>query len=439
MENQDSFLVKPNLCPTSFCVTVPGSKSITNRALLLAALSNGSCTLSNVLFSEDSRALLKALSDLGFSVRIEEASKTVVVKGENGTIPFKEASLNAQSAGTAARFLTAMLSFGSGTYTLTASEQMKKRPMAPLFTALSENGVSVTFLEQEGCLPVRIEGIQKKVTSALDFTINIEKSSQFLSALMLTGCMLKDGLSVAAIGSRSAVSYVTMTQKMMEAFGKAPVLSDKKDAVLSYRIPHGSYCCRDYQIEPDISGACYFYAAALLLGISVTVEGVFPDSIQGDSKFLSILEKLGALCTNTPDGIRITGPKDRHYPGIDLVMSDFSDQTMTMAVLALFADTPTTIRGISHIRGQESDRIAATIAQIRRLGGIAEELPDGSGFVITPTVLHGSDIETYNDHRMAMAFSLAGLRVDGVRILNPGCCKKTFENYFELFSQYLQN
>lgn len=439
MDTQDSFFVKPNDCPSSFCVTVPGSKSITNRALLLAALSNGSCTLSNVLFSEDSRALLTALSNLGFSVTVDEIAKTAVVVGNDGRIPCEEASLHAQSAGTAARFLTAMLSFGDGTYTLTASEQMKKRPMAPLFTALSENGVPISFLEKEGCLPVQIKGIQNSTDFAPDFTINIEKSSQFLSALMLTGGMLKKGLSVSAIGTRSAVSYVIMTQKMMEAFGKAPLSIDKKDTVLSYQIPKGSYRCRDYRIEPDISGACYFYAAALLLGISVTVEGVFPDSIQGDAKFLSVLEQLGAKWTNTPKGICITGPKDRHYPGIDLWMSDFSDQTMTIAVLALFADTPTTIRGISHIRGQESDRIAATIAQIRRLGGIAEELPDGSGFVITPTVLHGSDIETYNDHRMAMAFSLAGLRVDGVRILNPGCCKKTFENYFELFSQYLQN
>lgn len=419
-----------------FTVTVPGSKSITNRALLLAALSDCDCTLTNVLFSSDSRALLTALSDLGFKLTVNEEMHTVTVSGCNKAIPKKEAEVYAASAGTAARFLTALFAFSDGTYTLTASEQMKKRPMAPLFDALRAQGVTVTALEEEGHLPVRITGGQTTVRTAPQFHINIDKSSQFLSALMMTGPMLPEGITVIADGARTALSYVFMTERMMKDFGIAPVPFETEGSIRSYQINgKSSYHKEHYIIEPDLSGACYFYAAAALLGTSVIVRDVHPDSMQGDFRFLSVLEQLGCLVEDTPDGIRVTGPKDRHYPGLDLSMSDFSDQTMTMAVLALFADSPTHIRGIGHIRGQECDRMAATIAEITKLGGDAREDEDGTGLIITPVPLHGATLSTYDDHRMAMAFALTGLRVEGVSIENPSCCKKTFENYFTLFTE----
>ena len=328
-----------------------------------------------------------------------------------------------------------LLAFSDGTYILDASEQMKKRPMAPLIDALRALDISVTALEQEGHLPLRIEGGQKSFTSTPALSVSIEQSSQFLSALMMTGVLLPTGLTVTPVGSRTAMSYVHITERMMKEFGVTPSLSTAKDTGTTYRIPGGiSYRSRTYPIEPDVSGACYFYAAAALLGTSVTVNGVHADSMQGDLRFILALEQLGCTVIDTPEGICVTGPADGHYPGLDITMSDFSDQTMTMAVLALFADTPTHIRGVGHIRAQECDRMTATVTEINRLGGNAQIDEDGTGIIITPSPLHGVRINTYDDHRIAMAFSLVGLRVNDVEIDNPSCCKKTFENYFELFT-----
>jgi len=434
--SSDSYKVSPVKSIKPFTVTVPGSKSITNRAMLLAAVSDGDCTLHNALFSSDSRALLAALQSLGIPCSGSETEKTIHITGCGGSLPNKTATVNAMSAGTAARFLTALLAFCDGTYTLEASEQMKKRPMAPLIDALRSLGISVTCLEQEGHLPLRITGGQSLISGTPELSVSIDQSSQFLSALMMTGVLLPAGLTVTAVGSRTAMSYVHITERMMKEFGITPELTSTETTGRTYRIPGGvSYKSRVYDIEPDLSGACYFYAAAALLGTSVTVTGVHKDSMQGDLRFVLALEQLGCTLTDTPEGICVTGPADGHYPGLDITMSDFSDQTMTMAVLALFADSPTHIRGVGHIRGQECDRMAATIAEITRLGGNARVDEDGTGIIITPVPLHGARIETYDDHRMAMSFALAGLRIEGVEIANPSCCKKTFENYFELFGE----
>lgn len=437
----DVFKVPPVKTPESLTVTVPGSKSITNRAMLLAALTKGDCLLKNALFSADSRALLAALQALGIRCDADENTKEIKITGCGGFLPNKTATVYAASAGTAARFLTALLAFCDGTYILDASEQMKKRPMAPLIDALRSIGISVTALEEEGHLPLRIEGKRSQLTSAPELAVSIDRSSQFLSALMMTGVLLPDGITVTAVGSRTAMSYVHITEHMMMEFGVTPVRSAKDGSGTSYRIPGGvSYQSQTYEIEPDLSGACYFYAAAALLGTSVTVTGVHKTSMQGDLRFVLALEQLGCTVTDTPEGICVTGPESGHYPGLDITMSDFSDQTMTMAVLALFADTPTHIRGVGHIRAQECDRMTATVTEINRLGGNAQIDEDGTGIIITPTPLHGTRIETYDDHRMAMAFSLVGLRVDGVEIDHPSCCKKTFENYFELFTDcFLQS
>ena len=431
----ESIQITPAKQVQPFTVTVPGSKSITNRALLLAALSDGECLLKNALFSADSRALIAALQALGIDCTADEVTKEIRLTGCSGSLPKKEATVNAVSAGTAARFLTALFAFSDGTYVLDASEQMKKRPMAPLIDALRALGISVTALEKEGHLPLRIEGGKNKLSSAPELTVSIDQSSQFLSALMMTGVLLPDGLTVTPAGSRTAMSYVHITERMMKDFGITPLLSSKEDGGTTYRIPGGfTYRSQVYDIEPDLSGACYFYAAAVLLGTTVTVTGVHKTSMQGDLRFILALEQMGCTVTDTPEGIQVTGPKDGHYPGLDITMSDFSDQTMTMAVLALFADSPTHIRGVGHIRAQECDRMAATVTEINRLGGDARIDEDGTGILITPVPLHGASIETYDDHRMAMSFALAGLRTEGVEISNPSCCKKTFENYFDLFT-----
>jgi len=392
--------------------------------------------LKNALFSADSRALLAALQVLGIECSADEVTKEIRILGCKGSLPIKNATVYAASAGTAARFLTALLAFSDGTYILDASEQMKKRPMAPLIDALRSIGISVTALEEEGHLPLKIEGGRAQLTATPELSVSIDKSSQFLSALMMTGILLPDGLSVTPVGSRTAMSYVHITERMMQEFGVVPVHSSEEGSCITYRIPgNTSYQSQIYDIEPDLSGACYFYAAAVLLGTSVTVNGVHKNSMQGDLRFVLALEQLGCTVVDTPDGICVTGPSHRRYPGLDITMSDFSDQTMTMALLALFADTPTHIRGVGHIRAQECDRMEATLTEIKRLGGNARMDEDGTGIIITPVPLHGARIETYDDHRMAMAFSLAGLRIEGVEIHNPSCCKKTFENYFELFTE----
>ena len=433
--SSDCYSVTPVQTVAPFSVTVPGSKSITNRALLLAALSDGPCTLKNALFSSDSRALIASLTALGFDCTADEETKTIQITGCNGSIPNKEATVNVQSAGTAARFLTALLAFCDGSYTLLASEQMKKRPMAPLISSLRDLGVTVTCLEAEGHLPLLLQGGASVIKEAPSLSVSIDQSSQFLSALMMAGVVLPEGLFVTATGSRTALSYVTITERMMQDFGVTPEASLSAAGEPCYRIPGATgYRHGTYVIEPDLSGACYFYATAALLGTSVTVNGVHPDSIQGDYRFLDALAQLGCTVCDTPAGVCVTGPADRRYPGLTITMSDFSDQTMTMAVLALFADSPTHIRGVGHIRGQECDRMSAIITEIRRLGGIAEIDEDGTGIIITPAPLTGTTLETYDDHRMAMSLALIGLRVAGVSISNPSCCKKTFENYFELFT-----
>jgi 3-phosphoshikimate 1-carboxyvinyltransferase len=409
-------------------VEVPGSKSITNRALMLAALSDGVCTLNNVMFSDDSRAFLSCLTALGFDVNIIEEKKIVIIHGLAGNIPNRNAEINVRSAGTAARFLTAMLAFAGGNYTLQSSEQMKKRPMEPLLSVLKEIGVSVQCLEEEGHFPFKLssDGVNVK-----DITMDTNMSSQFVSALLMAGILLPSGLRVHMSGNRIEGAYIRITLCMMEQFGITVTQSGNVCFV-----PNNSQFHIDtYDIEPDISGACYFYAMAPLLDTSVIVKNVHYNSIQGDIKFLNILEQLGCTSKDTDIGLLVTGNNNGRYNGITVDMNNFSDQTMTMAVLAPFASSPTTITNVAHIRLQESDRITAIVQELTRLGIQCDEVSELAGIRIYPGVVHSETVETYEDHRMAMAFALIGLRVDGIKIANPNCCAKTFENYFELLDE----
>jgi 3-phosphoshikimate 1-carboxyvinyltransferase len=409
-------------------ILVPGSKSITNRALMLAALSNGICKLTGVLFSEDSRAFLNCLISLGFEVEIEEEIKVVTIQGLNGVIPNRNAEINVGSAGTAARFLTAMLAFAGGDYILQSSEQMKKRPMEPLIILLRSIGVVVNCMEQEGYFPFEIHSNGVYVDK---ITMDTSISSQFVSALLMAGVMLPQGIKITMLGGRTTGAYIRLTLSMMQKFG-IMVLQEEDVCYVPYNL---TYHVASYQIEPDVSGACYFYAMALLLGISVVVKQVHFDSIQGDIKFLEVLKQLGCSFYDTERGICVTGRKDRIYPGITVDMNDFSDQTMTLAVLAPFATSPTIIKNISHIRLQESNRVEAIIQELTRLGIHCEENMEYQGICIYPGRVTPTIVETYEDHRMAMAFTLIGFRVDGIVIDNPHCCAKTFENYFDIIDE----
>lgn len=405
-------------------LSVPGSKSITNRALLLAALAKGKSVLMGALFSEDSRHFLSCLQELGFPVEIDEKNHTVTVTGFGGQIPKKEASIYVGSAGTAARFLTAMLGLSDGIYHLDSSEQMKKRPMKPLLDSLESIGVEVIYEDKEGFFPFTLKGSSHTRNT---IEVNIQSSSQFLSALLMSAPMKAEGLTISLVGEKHALSYVAITTTMMKQFG----CTVKVPAEGQYIVPAASsYQPQSYQIEPDVSAACYFYSMVPLLGGTVQVQHVHRTSMQGDIRFLSILEGFGCTLTDAPDGIRLSCSSPRSYAGMEIDLSDCSDQTMTLAALAPFASSPVTIRNIAHIRLQESNRIRAIVTELTRLGISCMELEDG--IYIEPGRPRAGVIETYADHRIAMSFSLIGLVVPGIQISNPACCKKTFEEYFEI-------
>ena len=416
---------------TEYTVEVPGSKSITNRALLLAALAKGKSTLSGVLFYDDSRYFLESLISLGFQVEVDEEHKQVTIYGEGGRIPKPDAAIYVGSAGTAARFLTAFLGISSCNCRINASEQMKKRPMKELFTALSSLGSSFSFPEREDFLPVEFHN--PAPLTATEVTVDIDKSSQFLSALLISACLFSSDFTVHVTGTHG-MAYIDMTVAMMQQFG---VRVEKPDAT-TFFIPGGqTYTAKDYFIEPDMSAACYFYAMAPLLGITMTVPHIPEKSLQGDVQFLDVLKQMGCAVTyDTNKGSFVaTGNKDRTFSGVSANLGSFSDQTMTLAAIAPFASSKTTITGISHIKYQECDRFHAIINELTRVGISCREIADGDGLEIIPGIPQPAEIETYDDHRMAMAFSLLGLRVDGIIIKNAECCRKTFETYFKVLEQ----
>lgn len=452
--------------PVDWTVEVPGSKSMTNRALLMAALSEGEVKLEGVLFSDDSRHFLESLVSLGFTVDINEQEKTVIVLGCGGNIPKKQAVINVGSAGTAARFLTAMLGFSDGEYTIEASEQMKKRPMQELFSLLTGVGTKITYLETEGHLPVKIcgrrnpkvggehviaengnhvlqndetvqtqadtkqdAGIGQLHENPLQLSLDISKSTQFLSALLLISPMIPQGLDIHITSEKTDGSYIRITRKMLADAG-VEVKYDGKN----YRIdPKAAYQKKHYQIEPDVSAACYFYAAAAITGGRALVKHVHKDNSQGDMKFLDVLARMGCTVTEKADGIEVTGPAEDTLKGIEIDMNDFSDQALTLAAIAPFCNSDVHITHIGHIRGQECDRLHAMSEELTKRGITCTEEPDA--ITIKPGTPSPGIVSTYEDHRVAMSFALLGLKTDGIIIDNPSCCRKTFENYFDLLDQ----
>ncbi len=371
---KENYKVHMVSAPIDWTVTVPGSKSMTNRALLMGSLADGKTTLSGVLFSDDSRHFLAALQALGFDVEIQEAQKQVTITGLNGKVPVTEGKIDVGSAGTAARFLTALLGVAEGTFTIQASEQMKKRPMKPLFDVLVAIGAKISYLEKEGHLPIQITGIggTKAMDEVCCVALDISESTQFLSALLLISPMIKQGLSIAITSARKDGSYIQITRKMMENFG-VEVMFDGEN----YNIrKDSSYKAGAYQIEPDISAACYFYAAAALTGGKALVKNVTWDCMQGDLQFLNVLAQMGCTITETAQGIVVCGAEGGRLKGITVDMKEFSDQTMTLAAIAPFAEEDVRIENVGHIRLQESDRIHAIATELSRLEVTCKEEKD---------------------------------------------------------------
>jgi 3-phosphoshikimate 1-carboxyvinyltransferase len=416
-------------------VSVPGSKSITNRALLLAAMADGKSVLEGVLFSDDSRYFLQALIDLGFEVDVDEAHCTVTVTGCGGKVPHisnsEEPSVReiyVGSAGTAARFLTAYLGLSKGRFLLRSSDQMKKRPMKELLAALEALGAVIAYKEEPYHFPFEIGCTAWKTHET---TVDVEKSSQFLSALLIVSVLSAEDFTIHVAGSHG-MAYVEMTVQMMEQFGVRVLRPDAHTFV----VPAGQhYHALEYPVEPDVSAACYFYAMSPLLNVPAMVRGVHRDCMQGDIRFLEVLEDMGCSVTDTADGVKVLPPPDGVVKGGVWDLSGFSDQTLTLASIAPFADAPVTISHVGHIRMQECDRIHAILHNLRAMGiSCIEE--DGAIF-IEPGKPQAAVIETYEDHRVAMAFTLPGLVSEGIVIKNPACCRKTFERYFDVLEEVL--
>jgi 3-phosphoshikimate 1-carboxyvinyltransferase len=397
----------------------PGSKSITNRALVCAALAQGSSTLAGALDSDDTRLMVRAWQTLGVPIRSEEGGQVLHVEGRGGSIPAATADLDVGNSGTTVRFLAAVLTLGSGTYRLSGTPRMHERPMSDLLAALGELGASAASEQRTGCPPIIIQAAGLKGGMC---AVRGDVSSQFLSGLLLAAPYAQTPVTTAVVGKLVSQPYVDMTLGVMKAFG---VVVDAS-LPLVFRVPRGAYQGRDYSIEPDASAASYFLAAAAVTGGRVAIRGLGRTSLQGDVRFADLLERMGCRVEWEPDQVTLTGGP---LNAIDADMSDVSDTAQTLAAAALFAQGTTRIRGIGHIRHKETDRIAALAAELTRVGATVAIQPDGLD--ITPGPLRGAVFHTYDDHRMAMSLALVGLSVPGVEILDPGCTAKTYPGYFD--------
>jgi 3-phosphoshikimate 1-carboxyvinyltransferase len=421
----DSLEIVPLRQPPRATVRVPGSKSITNRALVLAALySRGErCTLRRCLRSEDTDVMITALNQLGFSAKTDcgRDRQDIDVGCDEGKddIPAKGADLFVANSGTTLRFLTAMVSLGNGWYRLDGIERMRERPIEDLLDALRQLGVRAFSERGNGCPPVVIEAAGLRAGLV---RIRGDLSSQFLSGLLMAAPLARGDVVIEVDGPLVSTPYVGMTVEMMRQWGKTVTMMPGPRFHIP--APQRGYI-GGYDVEPDASAASYFWGTAAVTGGSVQVAGLNTRSLQGDVRLVDVLEEMGCTAVRSEEGIAVRGGPLR---GIEVDMNDISDTVMTLAAVALFAEGPTTIRNIAHIRHKETDRLAALAAELRRVGAEVEEFPDG--LRITPGPLHGAEIETYNDHRMAMSMALVGLKVPGIIIKNPGCVAKTYPNFF---------
>jgi 3-phosphoshikimate 1-carboxyvinyltransferase len=410
--------------PLSASVRVPGSKSVSNRVLLIAALAKGRSTLDGVLDSDDIRVMARALRALG--AKIEQDGERLLVDGVDGRPLVPSHTLDVHASGTATRFLTATLSLVPGECRLDGTPRLRQRPIGELVEPLRKLGVDVLAEGPADCPPVRCRGGQP---FGGEVEVDASRSSQYVSALLLVApyasraitVRLKDGL----LASRP---YVDVTLETMRAFGAEASFTGP--AVLRVT-PGVTYAGRPFTVEPDASTAAYFFAAAAITGGRVRVPGLRRSSSQADMGFLGLLERMGCNVRDDASGIEVTGPADKLH-ALDVDMNGMPDAVLATAVTALFADGTTHIRNVAHLRIKESDRLAALESELGKLGARAEVTD--SSLSITPRTLRAASIATYDDHRMAMAFALAGLRVPGIRIEDPGCVSKSWPGYFEAFA-----
>ena len=407
--------------PLGATIDVPGSKSITNRVLLLAAMADGISVLKSALLSDDTYSMVAALRTLGIDVAVNETDRIITVHGRGGVIPAVSANLDIGGAGTSMRFLAGFLTLGHGRFRLDGNGRMRQRPIDSLLKAMRQLGIDARSENNEGFPPIIID-TASIASVGQEVTIDAGLSSQFASALLMPAPLWPHGLMLSVMGE-AARPFIDMTVDLMKRWG-VEVLSDG-DRIM---VPGGQrYSATNFTIEPDATSASYFTAAAALVGGKVTIRGLKQDSVQGDLRFLDILEQMGTEVRWHSDGVDVIG--SGRLAGIDVPMNTMPDVVATLAAIAPFASSPTHIRRVGFIRHHESDRIRALATELARLGARVREFDDG--LEIRPSLLHQAVVETYEDHRIAMAFAVAGLKVAGLKIKNPGCVAKTYPEFFD--------
>ena len=417
----DEIAIDPLGRSVNLSIRPPGSKSLTNRALVCAALASGTSRLSGALFSDDTRVMIESLTRLGFDVESDLTTSSIVVAGHGGTIPNRTAKLDIENSGTTVRFLTAMLGMAGGDYVIDGVERMRQRPIGPLVDALNAWGANVNTQSPGQCPPVTIGPMGDP---GYEIRVSGDISSQYLSGLMMAAPLRDHDVRIIIDGPLISKPYVAMTARVMADFGAAPDALPNDTGYFVSR--EQQYVATDYAIEPDASAASYFLASAAICGGTVTIEGLHQNALQGDVQFANALELMGCEVEWGGDSVSVTGPAK---VGVDIDMADISDTVQTLAPVALFVNGPTTVRNVAHNRVKETDRIGNLVIELRKLGIQVDEQPDG--LTIHPGPMTPARFATYDDHRMAMGFSLIGLRHPGIVIENPGCVSKTYPGFFD--------
>ncbi len=431
-EYPETIALEPLVNPPQATISVPGSKSITNRAMIMAALAQGKSRLIGALNSDDTQVMAAALRQLGFDVVEDTVRRTIDVTGRGGEIPTQTADMNLNNSGTSVRFLTALVALGNGAYRLDGIERMRERPQQELLDGLSGLGVRAEAVYNNGCPPLLVSAPGGLHGGTIK--MNPAASSQFVTAILMVAPYAQTDVRIEIDGALRPF-YIDITCRMMEQWGAFVGTGESSDTAerRQYHVPcQQIYAAQEsYQIEPDASSASYLFGAAAITGGTITIPGLSADSLQGDVRFaLEVLPEMGCTTLSDSRGITVKGPAGGKLHGVDRDMSAISDTSLTLAAIAPFASSPTTIRNIAHARKQECDRISAACSELKKMGVMVEEREDGMT-IYPASEIKPSSISTYNDHRVAMSFALVGLVHPGIVIENPACVSKTFPTYWE--------
>ncbi|HQY87665.1 MAG TPA: 3-phosphoshikimate 1-carboxyvinyltransferase [Tepidisphaeraceae bacterium] len=418
----------PITSPVNKSVTPPGSKSLTNRALVLAALAQGRSTLSNVLFADDTQVMIDSLKQLGFAIDVDVDSKTISVEGLEGQIPAESAELFVGNSGTTIRFLAALCTLGVGRFSLDGIERMRERPIGQLIDLLKNLGARISYSMNEGFPPIEIRA--NKLGGGFA-RFGASASSQFLSAVLMVAPNARHEVHILLEPNQTSWPYVAMTMRLMDQFGVTPELErdPKTSEPTRIVIPRHSYIATNYEIEPDASNASYFVALAAIHPKSkIKIRGLTSHSLQGDAMFAEKMKQTGLRIERQADGLTIIGPEK--LDGFDVDFTDIPDTAQTAAVIALFASEPSTLRGLRTLRVKETDRIEALKNELTKLGAKVI-VKDDTMTIAPPRSISPAEIDTYNDHRMAMSFAIAATRAPGIVIRDAECVNKTYPEFFE--------